>query len=64
MISWRSGYWERKDSSMEEQKRITVANLLEEVKEEMCDKYCKYSDKGISDKDIEKICTECPLNKL
>lgn len=48
--------------SMNKQK--SVSDIIEEVREEICDKYCKYSDRGIDDDDIEKLCTNCPLNKL
>lgn len=47
---------------MEKQKSVT--ELIEEVREEICDKYCKYSDRGLSDDEIEELCTNCPLNKL
>lgn len=44
----------------------TIAQQLEEVVEEMCDKYCKWPEKW--DEEIElyesSICRNCPLNKL
>ena len=52
---------------MENQKSVTdfIEEVFEEVREEICDNYCKYSDRGINDKDIEKnYCENCPLNKL
>lgn len=52
--------------------RITVADILEEVKAEICEQYCKYPDlykrdwhKDMTeDEFIEKICGECPLHRL
>ena len=47
--------------------RITVADILEEVKAEICEQYCKYpviyKDMD-EDEFIEKICGECPLHRL
>lgn len=37
-------------------------NEFEEIKEQMCDKYCRYPH--LLDCDIEDICKDCPLNKL
>jgi len=41
-----------------------ITDLFEEIAEEICDKYCKYTDAyGEEDQDFlyEKICAECPL---
>lgn len=38
----------------------TVADIIEEVKKDICDNYCKYS----SEEDIEEKCPDCPLNRL
>lgn len=38
------------------EKSKTVTDVLEEVKQEMCDDYCKYP--------TDSPCMECPLNKL
>ena len=47
----------------------TIAQQLEEVVEEMCDKYCKWPE--MWDEEMEgcelsesSICQNCPLNKL
>ena len=51
----------------DEEKHKTVTDILEEVKQQICDDYCKYPT--LID-DIEELfvdggcCTECPLNKL
>ena len=52
--------------------RIAAADVLEEVKAEICEQYCKYPDwykrdwhKDMTeDEFIEKICGECPLHRL
>lgn len=48
---------------------MTVSEIIKEVIEEVCNKYCKYPD--IWDEDYEgvelsdsDICQNCPLNKL
>ena len=54
---------------MEEKKNIkpaTVSDLLEDVRTDICDNFCKYSveTEGITDL-INEICVKkCPLNKL
>lgn len=59
--------------SMEEEKTMTVYQQLQLVAEEICDKYCRYTNtqelRDISDDyDInafhEKYCNQCPLNRL
>ena len=50
----------------------SITEQLEAVKNEMCDKYCKWPEKPIPEgKDADWLCTEdyspcvnCPLNKL
>jgi len=51
----------------------TVTEILEEVGEEICDKYCKYpeicrseqKDPDLADDLLyEKYCKDCPLNRL
>jgi len=49
-----------------------IHEILEEVREDICDNYCKYEDviKNVHmtdeeyDKWIEEHCEKCPLNKL
>ena len=48
---------------MEEQK-MTIDQIVEEVKEEMCDKYCKYPEEYEGSEMIDVICVDCPLNRL
>lgn len=53
---------------MEKQK--TVADILGEVIQDMCDKYCKYPEEyvqkyGADDERMYgEVCDKCPLNKL
>ena len=56
-----------------EEKKVTVTNLLIEVADEICDKYCKYpaiceaEKKDPCDAEqllYEKYCASCPLSKL
>lgn len=48
----------------------TVAQIIEEVKEEMCDHYCKHIEKiqgggeEAFEKLVEEFCDKCPLNRL
>lgn len=44
----------------------TVGGLLEEIAQEICDGYCKYSDGWSEEKEEEmaEYCFNCPLNKL
>ena len=57
------------DKSKKEDKKETktVTDILEEVKQEMCDGYCKYPT-IVSDREElfakDGPCMECPLNKL
>lgn len=50
----------------ERNKPVTVSSILEEVINDMCDKYCKYPEQFTGDEEDElyKICDSCPLNKL
>lgn len=48
-------------------KSICISEILEDVKEEMCDKYCKYPESAtqeyITESD-DSPCNTCPLNRL
>lgn len=37
---------------------------IEEVKAEICDHYCKYTEQWENGEDIEDIYDKCPLNRL
>lgn len=59
-----------KTMETKEEKAKTVSQIIEEVKNEICDKYCRYQT--IYDEDdedeltemMEKICFNCPLDRL
>lgn len=50
----------------------TVSEIIDGVKTEICDNYCKYSDISYTreysdeeyDKIIEEVCDSCPLKRL
>ena len=48
---------------------LTIERIIEEVKIDMCDKYCKYPDVWDEVKEgcelyESEICKHCPLNRL
>ena len=55
-----------------DQKQKTVSDIIEEVRSDICDNYCKYSDinytREYSDAEYDKMmreqCDSCPLNRL
>ena len=51
---------------MMEEKQKTIYDLLDEVAETMCDKYCKYPEsyEGTYDEMLEEICANCPMCKV
>lgn len=53
---------------MEEEKvikRITITDTIEEIKEEMCDKYCRHRhDPAMTQEALDCICEKCPLTRL
>ena len=43
----------------------TIPEIIEEIKEQICDKYCKYpGEYKDPDELIEKECENCPLCRL
>lgn len=49
--------------------RKTICDMFEDIKEEMCDKYCKFPEKFDCDDEeqyeaFNEICANCPLNRL
>lgn len=42
---------------------MNSSEQLEEIKAEMCDKYCRYPFSADDDY-LNKKCTECPMNRL
>lgn len=49
---------------MEEKKIQTIPQIIEEVKTEMCDHYCKYPNEIKDDEELCDICGKCPLGRL
>lgn len=51
---------------MEKEKTMTVYQIIEAVKEEICSEYCKYSYQFSEDEqdDLYAICETCPLDRL
>lgn len=53
-----------------EEKAKTVSQIIEEVKSEICDKYCRYQTIYYADDEdeltemMEKVCANCPLDRL
>lgn len=41
----------------------TVADIIEEVKQEICKDYCKYAD-SLSEEEMNEKCIKCPLSRL
>ena len=37
---------------------------IEELKEEMCDNYCKMADLASSEEELQIMCADCPLDRL
>ena len=38
--------------------------VVEDIKEQMCDEFCKWPHEAESDTALNAICEECPLQKL
>lgn len=43
---------------------MTVCEQICQVKEEICDKYCKFPSIAPKQEHLDNICRTCPLNKL
>ena len=50
------------------EKQKTVSEIIDDVKSEICDRYCKHFDRGADELEYEvmlhEYCEECPLNRL
>lgn len=42
----------------------TIAEILEEVSNELCDHYCKYPNEITNQEELKEKCLNCPLRKL
>ena len=49
---------------MEEKKIQTIPQIIEEVKMEICDHYCKYTNETKDEEKLYDICGKCPLGRL
>ena len=47
-----------------EQESKTVSQIIEEVKEQICDDYCRYPRELLNEEDLTDTCTTCPMNRL
>jgi hypothetical protein len=45
-------------------KMSSLSQTIDEVKEKMCDEYCKYPVEIADDEVLRVICNKCPMNKL
>ena len=55
-------YGDNERRQMDKEKSIT--QILDDVKSEICDKYCKYPYEVEDEADLDKICENCPLERL
>ena len=56
----RCGANERRQMNKEK----SITQILDDVKSEICDKYCKYPFEVEDEADLDKICENCPLERL
>ena len=45
-------------------KEKSITQILDDVKSEICDKYCKYPYEIEDEADLDEICKNCPLERL
>lgn len=44
---------------------VTETRIITELKEQMCDQYCKYTgDNNLNQRQLHDLCECCPLNKI
>ena len=41
-----------------------LENLLNRVRAEICDYYCKFASQNRSEEEMRSLCWNCPLNRL
>ena len=54
----------REDERMEEEKQKSVSEIIEDIKTEICNDYCKYGRIPIQYGTMPEECYSCPLNRL
>ena len=42
---------------------MTIREQLSKIKEDICEKYCKYRAK-LKGKDLNEVCRDCPVRKI
>ena len=47
----------------DEQKRVSITGLLEEIETEICEDYCKFREM-LNEDELEERCAQCPLMKI
>lgn len=47
-----------------QQDKQTISEIVEEVKTEICDNYCKYPDVLDDEEVLYGMCEQCPLGRL
>lgn len=43
---------------------MTDIEKLEEIKQAMCDEYCRMPEEAADQEELEELCKYCPLNEL
>ena len=52
---------------MEKEKGLIpiISEIIEDVKKDICDDYCRYSiDESLDEEKLWDICIECPLSRI
>lgn len=58
--AYDKGYKQEK----EKQEKQTISEIIEEVKCDICDNYCKYPDVLDDEEVLTGTCEQCPLGRL
>ena len=55
-----------KEADKEETITVIIERIAEEIREKMCDEYCKYPEiyNGLMDELLEEKCSTCPMCRL
>ena len=63
--TFTKGIFRERNGGFMEQENKTVTEIIEEVKEQMCDDYCRYPrEQSMAEMAINDICENCPMNRL
>ena len=55
---------ERTVTSLLESSIDFAADTIEDIKTEICEEYCRYPHEASSQKALDAICADCPMEKL